>query len=80
MLPNHLKANPDIVESIVANGNLVEQVFAELDKLQALCSARKLVDSGEELMPKGVAGPYSELICDRADNLRVLLTKIFDGQ
>jgi hypothetical protein len=69
--------NTDIVESLRANEPLEDDVFLQLEKIEALCNVRKAADAGEASMPSRTMTYFSMILEQEVKALRKLLDQIF---
>lgn len=85
-MPNHMDnqtsevkayVNQDVVESLRARDQLEDLIFQQLDKVQALSEAQRLVDRSETPMSSKSRCYYSTLLDDQLQELRGLLERCF---
>lgn len=77
MLPN-IK-NRDIAETVNARdcGNLEDEIFQAVDKLQALCAVQAQFEASEAKVGSQIRNHYAMVLEDQAARLRILLERHF---
>lgn len=69
--------NTDIVESLRANEPLEDDIFLQMEKIDALCSIRAAVDAGETAMSSRKMTYFSMIMEQEVKALRKLLDQVF---
>lgn len=77
MLPNI--RNRDIAETLTARdcGNLEDEIFQAVDKLQALCTVQARLESVEASVGNQVRCHYALVVEEQVSRLRTLLDRHF---
>lgn len=77
MLPN-IK-NRDIAETLSKRecGNLEDEIFQAVDKVQALCAVQAQLEAGEASVAGHVRGHYALVLEEQVSRLRTLLESHF---
>lgn len=56
---------------------LEDEIYLRIDKLQALCSAQIILDSGDNIPSPNIRAHYSMVIDEQVTELRSLLNRLF---
>lgn len=70
--------NQDVLESLRAVEPLEDKIFFEMDKLEALCQMRTIVENAEDDPSAKTLSHYAYVIEDQVATLRELLNQLFE--
>jgi hypothetical protein len=66
----------DLRSALDSEGALEDEVYFQMDKLLALCTAQTALDHSDQELPVGVRSHYSLLMEEQARTLRDALEKL----
>lgn len=70
--------NQDVLESLRAIEPLEDEIYFEMDKLEALCQMRTIVENSDESLSPKTRSHYANVVEDQVTAIRTLLNKLFD--
>lgn len=69
--------NQDVVETLRGRDKFEDSIFQQLDKIQALSEAQRLIDVNETPLTSKSRGNYSTMMDEQLQELRHLLERCF---
>ncbi|MGI1677848.1 MAG: hypothetical protein K6L75_03895 [Cellvibrionaceae bacterium] len=70
--------NQDVLESLRAIEPLEDEIYFEMDKLEALCHMCTIVENSGDSPPPKTRSHYAYVVEDQIKLIRNLLNKLFD--